>query len=153
MIVIVQRVQSAAVAVDGEICGSCEKGLLLLCGVAKGDTEQDARLIADKIVRMRIFEDENQKMNLSVADVGGSVLAISNFTLCADYRKGNRPDYFGAADPISAKALYAYFCDLLSEQIPTQRGVFGADMKIDVLCDGPVTISVDSRVLRRSREP
>ncbi len=154
MTVVVQRVTSACVRVDGEAVGKCEQGFLLLAGVAKGDDETDIRLLADKISGLRIMEDENQKMNQSLADVGGGMLVISNFTLCGDYRKGNRPDFFSAADPETAKRLYDLFCRLLKEKNPkTECGVFGADMKIEACCDGPVTLVMDSRVLRKLREP
>lgn len=155
MTVVLQRVLHASVSVDGQVCGSCEKGMLLLVGVCREDTDADALLLAEKIARLRIFEDENQKMNLSLSQIGGGVLAVSNFTLCADYRRGNRPDFFGAMPPDRARALYTYFCDVLGEQLgqSVARGVFGADMKIDACCDGPVTLTLDSRVLRRERTP
>ncbi len=154
MTVVVQRVTSASVEVEGKIVGSCGRGFLLLAGISKEDTETDVRLLADKIGGLRIMEDENQKMNQSLADVDGGMLVISNFTLCADYRKGNRPDFFGAADPVTAKRLYDLFCQYLKEKNPkVECGIFGADMKIDACCDGPVTLVMDSRVLRKLRQP
>ncbi len=154
MTVVLQRVLHASVSVDKTVHGSCQRGLFLLVGVTKDDTEEDALLLVDKIARLRVFEDEAGKMNLSLTQVGGGVLAVPNFTLCADYRKGNRPDFFGAMPPERAKCLYQYFCDRLAEQVgQVARGVFGADMAIDAACDGPVTIVLDSRVLRRERTP
>ena len=147
MIAVIQRVGNASVVVDGETVGKCGKGLCVLLGVARGDTEEDADALARKIVNLRIFEDENGKMNLSVQDVGGSILAISNFTLLAAYKKGNRPDYMGAEAPERAKELYGYFAELLNNTVPTERGIFGADMKLNILNDGPVTIVMDSKVL------
>ena len=148
MITVLQRVSRASVTVDNEVCGKINEGLLILLGVKDGDTERDATLLADKISKLRIFSDENGKMNLSVKDVSGSVLVISNFTLMANYKKGNRPDYMSGAKPDEANRLYTYFCDYLSTLLPTQRGEFGADMKVALLNDGPVTIVMDSEVLR-----
>ena len=108
MTAVIQRVSSASVSVDGDIVGKCREGLLILLGVAEGDSEQDADLLAVKIPKLRIFNDENGKMNLSLADIGGSALVISNFTLLANYRHGNRPDYYGAASPAEAERLYNY---------------------------------------------
>lgn len=154
MTVVLQRVSSACVRVDGEAVGACENGFLLLVGVTKEDDESDVTLLCDKIANLRIMEDENQKMNRSLADVNGGMLIISNFTLCADYRKGNRPDFFAAASPDQAKKLYDLFCQKMKEKNPRVGcGIFGADMKIEAHCDGPVTLTMDSRVLRRVREP
>ena len=153
MIAVLQRVKRAAVAVEGETVGECDKGLCILLGVAKGDTEEDARALAQKIVDLRIFTDENDKMNLSLRDVDGEMLVVSNFTLLAAYRKGKRPDYFGAAAPDEADRLYEYFCSLVDGQIKhVGRGIFGADMEINMTCDGPVTIVMDSNVLLRKKE-
>ena len=154
MTVVLQRVTSACVRVDGETVGSCAQGFLLLVGVSREDDETDVGVLCDKIAGLRIMEDENQKMNRSLADVDGGMLIVSNFTLCADYRKGNRPDFFAAAGPDRAKALYGLFCRKMQEKNPrVECGVFGADMKIEAHCDGPVTLVLDSRVLRRVREP
>ncbi len=147
MIAVIQRVSSASVRVDGETVGSCAEGLCVFLGVAKGDTTADADALSRKILNLRIFEDEAGKMNRSVLDIGGSMLVISNFTLLAAYKKGNRPDYMGAAAPDDANALYEYFAGLCSQQVPVGRGVFGAEMKVDVANDGPVTIVMDSAVL------
>ena len=148
MIAVLQRVKKAAVKVDGETVGECKAGLCILLGVAKGDGKEDADVLADKIVNLRIFTDENDKMNLSLKDVDGEALVVSNFTLLASYKKGKRPDYFGAAAPDEANSLYEYFCELISKEIThTGRGVFGADMEIEMTNNGPVTIVMDSNVL------
>ena len=149
MIAVLQRVKRACVCVEGDIVGECGAGLCILLGVAKEDTEADALALADKIVNLRIFPDENDKMNLSLTDVGGEALSISNFTLLAAYKKGKRPDYMGAASPDEAKRLYEYFCELLETRLShVGRGEFGAHMEIELVCDGPVTITMDSKVLR-----
>ena len=149
---VLQRVNKASVSVDGEVKGRCQKGLFILLGVFEGDTEEDARLLAEKIAKLRIFEDENGKMNRSIVDVGGSALVISQFTLCANYAHGNRPDFLSAAKPDLAKPLYEYFSSLLRTLIPAgvENGVFGADMQIEAHCDGPVTIVMDSGKLKKS---
>ena len=148
MIAVLQRVKRAAVTVEGETVGSCQEGLCILLGVAKGDTEKDAEALAEKTVGLRIFCDENDKMNLSVKDIGGEALIVSNFTLLAAYRKGKRPDYMGAAAPDEANRLYEYFCGLCEKELAhVGRGIFGAEMAIDLACDGPVTIVMDSNVL------
>ncbi len=148
MIAVIQRVERANVSIDGALHSEIGKGLLVLLGVKQGDEERDAQLLAKKISNLRIFSDENGKMNLSVLDVCGSVLVVSNFTLLANYKKGNRPDYMNGAKPDEANRLYERFCELISEFVPTQRGVFGADMQIDLINDGPVTIVMDSEVLK-----
>lgn len=147
---ILQRCLDAKVEVDGNVVGSAKSGLLVLLGVAKGDTETDAKLLADKISKLRIFDDSDGRLNLSVKDVGGSVLVISNFTLLADYRKGNRPDYFGAESPDEANRLYQYFAEYMrSLGIHTETGSFGAEMKVSLINDGPVTIEMDSSILKK----
>ncbi len=149
---VIQRVKQAAVISDGVPTGACEAGLFILLGVAAGDTEEDARLLAEKIAKLRIFSDENGKMNLSVQDVDGEALIVSNFTLNANYAKGNRPDYFAGAAPEEAKRLYLYFVDLIAARVRhTGCGVFGADMQITSVCDGPVTICMDSERLRKGK--
>ena len=153
MRVVIQRVTEASVKVDGKTVGEIGKGFLILVGVAKGDVEDDSVAMAEKISKMRIFEDENGKMNLSLFDVGGSVLAVSQFTLCADCRRGNRPDYMNAAPPIEANRLYELFVsEMRKKGIKTETGVFGADMKVSLLNDGPVTIVLDSEELKKSRK-
>ena len=118
MIAVIQRVSHAGVSVDGNTVGSVNKGLLILLGVKNGDCERDAELLADKIAKLRIFSDEIGKMNLSCIDVGGGALVISNFTLLANYKKGNRPDYMNGAKPDVANTLYEYFCHRLSASVP-----------------------------------
>ena len=150
MIAILQRVKNAAVTADGVPTGSIDAGLMILLGVLSGDTEQDALLLAEKIAKLRIFTDENDKMNLSVTDIGGGALVISNFTLAANYAKGNRPDYLNAAHPTVAEPLYRRFTELLNERIArVETGRFGADMQIAMTADGPVTIVMDSAVLKK----
>ena len=145
MICVVQRVKMASVTVDGETVGSCDKGLLLLVCAVKGDTDDIAVRMAEKVLKMRIFEDEQGKMNLSVTDVGGGCLAVSNFTLAASCRRGTRPDFFAAERPPLAKDLYDRFvCAIKNGGVPTETGVFGAEMNIDAALDGPVTIILDS---------
>jgi len=151
MIVVLQRVFNSEVVIDGERVAKGERGLLLLAGVERGDDENDAVLMAEKILKMRIFEDEVGKMNLSVSDVDGDIVVVPNFTLLAAYRKGNRPDFMNSAPPAEAKALFEFFRDYLGARIHTESGVFGADMKVSLVNDGPVTISMDSRVLKRER--
>ena len=152
MIAVLQRVRAASVVADGEPAGRIEHGLFILLGVLDGDTERDALLLAEKIAKLRIFTDENDKMNLSVVDVGGAALVVSNFTLAANYAKGNRPDYLRAAHPTVAEPLYDRFSALLAERVSrVERGVFGADMQISMTADGPVTIVMDSAVLKGGR--
>ncbi len=152
MIAVVQRVSEGKVTVDGSVVGQCGQGLFVLLGVAAGDSEEDARLLADKIIKMRIFSDENGKMNLALGDIGGEMLVVSNFTLLASYRKGNRPDYMNSAPPTEAKRLYDYFVSYLKETVPhVGEGIFGADMKVSITNDGPVTIPMDSNVLKQPK--
>ena len=148
---VVQRVTASSVSVDGEIAGKIDQGLNVLLGVEEDDTEKDAELLAAKIAKMRIFEDENEKMNLSVLDVDGSVLVISQFTLCADIKKGNRPSFILAAKPDKATALYEYFSSQLKENgvKKVENGVFGADMAVEISNDGPVTIIMDTAIWRK----
>ena len=150
MIAVLQRVKNAAVTADGVPTGEIGEGLMILLGVLAGDTETDAVLLCDKIAKLRIFTDENDKMNLSVNDIGGGALVVSNFTLAANYAKGNRPDYLNAAHPTVAEPLYARFTELLGERIArVETGRFGADMQISMTADGPVTIVMDSLVLKK----
>ena len=150
MICVIQRVNSATVFADGELSGSIGKGLYLLLGVKVGDDKKDATLLAEKISKLRIFSDENGKMNLSVKDVRGRALIVSNFTLHANYAHGNRPDYLESAPPALAKELYEFFIEELSARIgKCESGVFGADMLTEMSTDGPVTIVMDSLVLRK----
>ena len=135
MTAVLQRVLSASVRVDGRVVGKTDGGMLVLLGVKVGDTEKDADLLADK-------------MNLSIEQVGGSFLAISNFTLLANYKKGNRPDYLDAEKPDEANRLYEYFCGRLSHYATVEKGIFGADMKVELINDGPITIVMDSEKLK-----
>ena len=145
---VLQRVTNASVTADGIPTGKIEQGFLILLGVDNGDNEPDADVLADKISVLRVFEDENGKMNLSLSDIGGSVLVISNFTLCADCRKGRRPSFTNAAPPARADELYEYFCDKIDKNgIPVQKGVFGADMQVSLVNDGPITIILRSEEL------
>ena len=148
MRLVIQRVSEASVTVEGECISSIGCGQLILVGVENGDTEQDASWLAAKTAALRIFDDEEGVMNRSVVDVDGGLLAVSQFTLTASTRKGNRPSYIRAAGHELAVPLYERYCQLLSEAAgrPVQRGMFGADMKVRLLNDGPVTIIIDSRL-------
>ncbi len=148
MRLVIQRVSEASVTVGGECISSIGRGLLVLVGVENGDTEQDAAWLAAKTAALRIFDDEDGVMNRSVVDVDGALLAVSQFTLTASTRKGNRPSYIRAAGHGLAVPLYERYCALLSEAAGRQvlKGVFGADMKVRLLNDGPVTIIIDSRL-------
>lgn len=142
---VIQRVERASVTIDHEIRGSIEKGFLVLIGIGAGDDEQVADKLIKKLVNMRIFEDDEGKTNLALSDVGGGLLLVSQFTLYADCRKGNRPSFTGAAKPDEAERLYDYIVQKCREKIPVvEQGEFGADMKIDLLNDGPFTIILDS---------
>ena len=151
---VIQRVKYASVTIDGAVKGSIGQGFLILFGAGEGDTRAEAELLAKKTAGMRIFCDGEGKMNLSLADIGGSVLVISQFTLYADCRRGNRPSFTGAAAPDSANALYEYYVRVLREEYhiaDVQTGEFGAHMKVELLNDGPVTILLDSEELKRPR--
>ena len=150
---VLQRVTSACVAVDGSVVGECGHGLMILLGVAEGDTWEDGERLLQKIVKLRIFEDEAGKMNKSICDVGGEMLIISQFTLLANYRHGNRPDFISAAKPDVARQLYERFADAAQEYVThVGRGIFGADMKVSLTNDGPVTIVMDSDVLKSTKK-
>jgi D-tyrosyl-tRNA(Tyr) deacylase len=149
MIAVIQRVKNSSVSIDGVLRGECGHGLMILLGVSKDDVKLDAELLATKISKLRIFCDENGKMNLSVKDVNGEALIVSQFTLLANYKKGNRPDYFGAGSPTHANELYEYFVELMRAELDhVETGEFGADMQVSILNDGPVTIVMDSNVLK-----
>jgi len=144
---IVQRVSSASVCTDGEIIGNIDKGFVVLIGVGQEDTKDDVNYLVKKVTGLRIFEDENNKMNLSLKDVGGELLVISQFTLFADTKKGNRPSFINAGPAELSKDYYKLFiseCQKLGYQ--TKEGRFGAHMDITLIADGPVTISIDSRL-------
>ena len=149
---VIQRVLSASVKVDGEIVGSCDKGYMILFGAADGDTEAEAELLAKKVSSLRIFCDENDKMNLSVLDIDGEILAISQFTLCADVKKGNRPSFINALEPVAAEKLYKLFCQKLRDfgVKKVDEGIFGAAMKVELINDGPVTILYDTDIWRKN---
>lgn len=150
---VVQRVTSSKVSVDGKTVDEIGKGFNVLLGVVEGDTDEQAILLAGKIARLRVFEDENGKMNLSVNDVGGEILAISQFTLCADCKKGNRPSFTLSAAPDEANRLYELFCSELSANgvRNVEKGIFGADMAVDIANDGPVTIMLDTDIWRKDK--
>ena len=149
MIAVIQRVKNASVSIDNDIHGKCEEGLMILLGVANEDTVEDAIRLSQKILKLRIFCDENRKMNLSIKDIDGEALIVSQFTLLANYTKGNRPDYFGAAAPTIAIPLYEKFVELMDQELRhVGTGVFGADMQVSILNDGPVTSVMDSKQLK-----
>ncbi|MGO4927695.1 D-aminoacyl-tRNA deacylase [Fundicoccus sp. Sow4_F4] len=146
MRVVIQKSLQSSVTIDQEITGQIEKGFVLLVGVTHEDTEEDAEYCARKIAKMRIFEDEDDKMNLSLSQVGGEILSISQFTLFANTRKGNRPSFTDSARPEQAEALYDYFNDQLKNQgFKVETGRFGAMMQVSILNDGPVTVLIDSK--------
>lgn len=153
MIAVLQRVNNAIVYADGELSGSINKGLYILLGVEKDDEKKDAELLSEKISKLRIFCDENDKMNLSVMDVDGEIMVVSNFTLSANYAHGNRPDYFSAAAPAIANELYEYFISLITTKVKkVATGKFGADMRTEMSTDGPVTIVMNSEVLKGAKK-
>lgn len=147
---VLQRVKSCSLKADGEHFSDIGKGILVLVGVSENDEKNDAEKLVHKIVNLRIFEDSDGKMNLNINhdDVKGEIMAVSNFTLYGDCRKGRRPDFFGAAKPDKARELYDYFVSLLKNEVETvTTGVFGADMEIDIKADGPVTLIIESTEL------
>ena len=147
MRVVLQRVSSASVTVEGRVTGAVERGLLVLLGVAQGDTPADGEWLAQKIAALRIFEDDAGKMNRSVVDIGGGVLVVSQFTLLASTKKGTRPSFNGAAPPAEARALYETFLTQMAAALgrPVACGEFGAMMQVALVNDGPVTLVIDSR--------
>ena len=152
MLAVLQRINKATVYADGILSGSIGRGLYILLGVEKGDDAVDAELLCEKISKLRIFSDENGKMNLSVKDVGGEVLVVSNFTLLANYAHGNRPDYFNAAEPTVANSLYQHFVLCMRDKTErVETGKFGSDMRSEIETDGPVTIIMNSKLLRRPK--
>jgi len=148
MRILLQRVKRASVCIDEKKYSQIEQGLLLLVGITQEDTKELCDKIAKKIVELRIFEDEQQKMNLSLLDIQGEILSVSQFTLYADYKKGRRPGFEKAAKPEISKPLYEYFNEQLRKYIPNvQEGVFGSDMQVELINDGPVSIMIDSEEL------
>ncbi len=146
MIAVIQRVKWGRVKVDGKIVGEIGKGLVILLGVSVDDTEENAKYLADKCVNLRIFSDNEGKMNLSALDVGGQILSISQFTLCADTKKGRRPSFINAAEPLKGEKLYEMFNQYICESgLKLEKGIFGAMMDVELLNDGPVTIIINSK--------
>lgn len=142
---VIQRVSEASVQVEGNTVGQIRKGLMLLIGIDEQDEKTDANWLIQKILNLRIFGDENEKLNLSIKDISGEILCISQFTLIADYRKGNRPSFIKAAKPDKAIPLFEYFKEEIAKSgLKTESGIFGADMKVSLINDGPVTIVMDS---------
>ncbi len=144
MRLLIQRVQNAKVVVENETVGEIKKGFLVLCGITHSDTKVQADYLANKLCNLRVFEDENQKMNLSLKDVSGELLIVSQFTLYGDCTSGNRPSFTEAAKPEQANELYEYFMEKCKAQnVKVEKGIFGADMKVSLLNDGPVTIMLE----------
>jgi len=145
VIAVIQRVTKASVSIDGEVSGAIDAGMMLLLGVVKGDEEAEVKRVLEKVIHLRIFADENGKMNLSLLDVGGSMLVVSQFTLGANIKRGRRPSFDEAALPEDARKLYELFITQASAYVEVQSGEFGADMQVEIHNDGPVTIIVDSK--------
>lgn len=143
MKIVLQRVKNSSVSIDGQLYSKIGKGLMLLFGVEKGDTIENARWLADKILKLRVFEDENNKMNHSIVDVKGEILVVSQFTLAGNCKKGTRPSFDNAEHPQIAKKLYEDFCEILSKTVPVKTGVFGAMMDVSLINDGPVTFVLE----------
>ena len=149
MKLVIQRVKHASVTVDGNVTGKIGKGFLVLIGIANSDTKEIADQYLKKLLNLRIFEDENGKTNLSLKDVNGELLLVSQFTLYADCRKGNRPSFINAGAPDMAEALYEYMIEACRKEIPVvETGIFGADMQVELLNDGPFTIVLDERLFQ-----
>ena len=144
MKLVIQRVSKASVEVENEVVGKIDKGFLVLFGAGKQDTKEQADYLAEKLCNLRIFADENDKMNLSIKDINGEMLVVSQFTLYTDCRKGNRPSFVNAAEPEKAEELYKYFIEKCRKLVKkVEKGIFGADMKVNLLNDGPVTIILE----------
>ena len=149
---VIQRVKEASVSVDGKVVGDCKQGYMILLGAAEGDTLEDVEVLARKTANLRVFCDENDKMNKSILDIDGEILAISQFTLCADVKKGNRPSFINALEPVKAEEYYDIFCLKLLENgvKKVSKGIFGADMQVSLINDGPVTIIYDTEIWRKN---
>lgn len=149
---VIQRVKEASVSVDGKVVGECKQGYMILLGATDGDTLDDVELLARKTANLRVFCDENDKMNKSILDIDGEILAISQFTLCADVKKGNRPSFINALEPVKAEEYYNIFCQKLLENGVKRvgKGIFGADMQVSLINDGPVTIIYDTEIWRKN---
>ena len=143
MKLVVQRVDNAKVEVDGRVVGNIGKGYMVLVGIGENDTEKEADYLSRKLINLRVFEDENGKMNLNIKYVSGELLLISQFTLYADYSEGNRPSFTNAAKPEKANELYEYFCNKCSQEVHVEKGVFGAHMMVSIKNNGPVTIVLE----------
>ncbi|MBQ6285896.1 MAG: D-tyrosyl-tRNA(Tyr) deacylase [Bacilli bacterium] len=148
---ILQRSKFSKVTIDSKINGQIDKGYVVLVGFTDGDNEEIVDKMVTKIVNLRVFEDENEKMNLSILDTKGSILSISQFTLYANCTKGNRPSFVEALNPVEATKLYDYFNKKLKEYLPVETGIFGSDMKVEIYNDGPVTIMLDSDELFKNK--
>ncbi len=148
---VIQRISKASVTVENQLISKIDKGYLILLGVMDDDTKEDAEILAKKVSTLRVFEDGDGKMNLDIQNIDGEILAVSQFTLCADVKKGNRPSFSHSAEPNFANEMYDYFCDKLLENgvKDVKKGVFGADMKVELLNDGPVTILYDTEIWRK----
>ena len=151
---VIQRVKEASVSVDGKVVGECKQGYMILLGAADGDTLEDVEILARKTANLRVFCDENDKMNKSILDIDGEILAISQFTLCADVKKGNRPSFINALEPVKAEEYYDLFCLKLLENgvKKVSKGIFGADMQVSLINDGPVTIIYDTEIWRKNED-
>ena len=144
MKLVIQRVSKASVEVDNKVVGKIDQGFLVLCGIGQEDTKEQADYLAEKLCNLRVFTDENNKMNLSIKDISGELLVVSQFTLYADCRKGNRPSFVNAANPDKAEELYEYFMEKCRKLVKkVEKGIFGADMKVSLLNNGPVTIILE----------
>lgn len=149
---VIQRVKEASVSVNGKVVGECKQGYMILLGAADGDTLEDVEVLARKTANLRVFCDENDKMNKSILDIDGEILAISQFTLCADVKKGNRPSFINALEPVKAEEYYDLFCLKLLENgvKKVSKGIFGEDMQVSIINDGPVTIIYDTEIWRKN---
>lgn len=153
MIAVIQRVSKASISVDGKQIAEIDNGLLILLGVMSEDDETDCHYLQDKIAHFRIFNDDNEKMNLSIKDVNGEALVVSQFTLCGDWKRGRRPSFIKAADPECAEKLYKLFVEYMEScNIPTKTGRFGAKMDVALVNDGPVTFVLDSKIKKAKQQ-